>query len=93
MGFFTLEARLVFIESRKAFIKAPIFYYLDPKYNIWIETDTSGYVVRGVLSQLVLDKLDQWHLVVFFSQKIILSERYYKTYNGKLLAIIEVFKI
>lgn len=33
----------------------------------------------------------QWHLVTFFSQKIISAKTYYKIHNQELLAIIETF--
>lgn len=36
--------------------------------------------------------VDQWHLVTFFSKKIILAETWYKTYDQELLGIIEAFK-
>ena len=36
--------------------------------------------------------LSQWHLVAFFSRKMILIKTWYETHNGKLLAIIEIFK-
>ena len=37
--------------------------------------------------------LGQWHPVAFFSRKMILAETRYETHDGKLLAIIKVFKI
>lgn len=37
-------------------------------------------------------EIGQWHLLAFFSQKIIPIETWYKTHNYELLAIIEVFK-
>lgn len=36
--------------------------------------------------------LNQWHLVVYFSKKIILVKTWYKTYNTKFLPIIKAFK-
>ena len=54
--------------------------------------DISGYAIDKVLSQLISDDLGQWHLIASFSCKIILVETRYKTYNGKLLAIIKAFK-
>ena len=78
------------------------FYNFDPECHIQIKTDASGYSIGGVLSQLapetspdgVVTKTDlgQWHPVTFFSRKIISAETRYKTYNGELPAIIEVFK-
>ena len=102
MGFFIPEARLPFIQLRQAFVKAPILHHFDPESHIRIETDASNYAIGGVLSQLssgtrpdgVVTKanLGQWHLVAFFSRKMILAETWYKTYDGKLLAIVEAFK-
>ena len=54
--------------------------------------DVSGYTIGRIFSQLTLDNLGQWHLVAFFSQKIIPAETRYKTHNNELLAIVEAFK-
>lgn len=45
-------ARLAFTEWRQLFTSSPIPYYLDPGRHIDIETDTSGYEIGEVLSQL-----------------------------------------
>ena len=34
----------------------------------------------------------QWHLVAYYSQKMIPSETRYETHNAELLAIVEAFK-
>ena len=52
MGFFTPKTRLAFTQLRQAFVKAPILYHFHPKSYIRNETDTSGYAIGGVLSQL-----------------------------------------
>ena len=52
-SFLTPEARSVFNHLRLAFTEAPIFWYFDPEYYIWIETDALGYVISGVLNRLV----------------------------------------
>ena len=70
-GYLTSKARLAFTKLRKAFTKAPILRHFDPECHIWIETDTSGYAIGGVLSQRILDNLGRWHLVAFYSQKMI----------------------
>ena len=36
-------------------------------------------------------KIGQWHLIAFFSRKIIPAETWYNTHNQELLAIIEAF--
>ena len=51
-SFLTPEARSAFNRLRLAFTKAPILWHFDPECHIRIETDTSGYAIGGVLSQL-----------------------------------------
>lgn len=72
--FLTLKTRLSFIELIQAFYITLILHYSDLEYHIWIKTDVSHYTISSVFSQLNLNSLKQWHLVVFFSQKIILVE-------------------
>ena len=57
-GFLTSEARKTFTKLRQAFIRAPILHHFNSKRHIRIETDTSGYAIGGVFSQLTLDDLD-----------------------------------
>ena len=101
-SFLTPKARSAFNRLRLAFTKAPILRHFDPECHIRIETDASGYAIGGVLSKLafgtspdrIVTKADlgQWHLVAFFSRKMIPAETQYKTHNGELLAIVEAFK-
>lgn len=37
-------------------------------------------------------EIGQWYLVVFFSQRTILTKTWYKTYDQKLLVIVKSFK-
>ncbi len=90
--FFTADARRAFAELRQAFLEAPILNHFDPKRHIRIETDASDYAIGRVLSQLTSDDSGRWHLVVFFSRKMIPTETRYETHDGKLLAIVEAFK-
>ena len=66
-GYLAPKARLAFIKLRKAFTKALILRHFDLEYHIRIETDASSYSIGGVLSQLTLDDLGQWHPVAFYS--------------------------
>ncbi len=59
---------------------------------IRIETDVFDYAIGEIFSQLILNDLDQWHPVIFFSQKMISAKTWYEIHNGKLLFIINVFK-
>ena len=51
-------------------------------------------LASGTSPDEVVTKADltQWHLVAFFSRKMIPAETRYKTHNNKLLAIVEAFK-
>ena len=58
----TNESNFLIFNAKKAinylwlvFIKAPILQYFDLESYIRIETDGSGYIIDGVLSQLNLD--------------------------------------
>ena len=102
LSFLTPKARSIFNCLRLAFIKAPILRHFYPEYYIRIEINVSGYAISGMLSQLasgtspdevvIKTDLSQWHLVAFFSRKIIPVETWYETHDNKLLAIIEAFK-
>ena len=74
------------------FLEAPILNHFDPECHIQIEMDALGYIISGILSQLTLNDLGQWHPVAFFSKKMILAETWYKIHNGELLTIVEAFK-
>ena len=54
-NFFTLGAKLAFTKLRQTFFKALILYYFNPECHIWIEINTSYYVIDGVFSQLILE--------------------------------------
>ena len=60
------------------------------EHHIQIKIDVFSYTIDGILSQMTLDDLAQCHLVVFFFQKMNPTKSWYETYNGELLAIIEV---
>ena len=90
--FLISKAKLAFTKLRQAFLKALVLYNFNLERHIRIETNVSGYAINEVFSQLTWDDLSQWHLVVFFSHKMIPTETRYKTHNGKFLAIIEAFK-
>ena len=92
MDYLTSGAKRAFTQLRQAFTKALILRHFEPECYIWIETHASGYAIGGLLSQLTSNNLGQWHLVAFYSQNMIPAETWYKTHNGKLLAIVKAFK-
>ena len=102
-SFLISEARSAFNCLWLTFTKAPILWHFNPKCHIWIETNVLGYAIDDVLSQLasgtspngVITKTDlgSWHPIAFFSKKMISAKTWYETHDGKLLAIIKVFKM
>ena len=53
-----------------------------------METDASGHVIGGVLSQ---EQNRKWKPIVFLSRMMQPVERNYEIYNKELLAIVEAF--
>ena len=94
-NFLISNAKKAFNHLWLAFIKALILWYFDLESYIRIEIDVSSYAIDKVLSQLNLNSytlLNQWHLIAYFSKKMISAETQYVTYNAELLAIIKAFK-
>ena len=71
-----------------AFITASFMQHFNVVLSICLKTDASEYTISGILSQ---KHLNGWRVTAYFSQKMILIEQKYKTYNEKLLTIIESF--
>ncbi len=74
------------------FVETSILNHFDPERHIQIETDVSGYAIGEIPSQLTSDDSGRWHLVAFFSRKMIPVETWYETHDGELLAIVEALK-
>lgn len=47
----------VFNLLEQAFTKTPIFQHFNPKYYIWIKTNTAACTIENVLSQLTSHQL------------------------------------
>ena len=56
------------------FVKAPILNHFDLERHIQIETNILDNAICGIFSQLALDDLGQWYLIVFFFKKMIPAE-------------------
>ncbi len=91
-SFLTSKAGKVFTKLRQVFVEAPILNHFDLERYIRIEMDISRYAIGEILGQLTSDNSDQWHLVAYYSRKMIFVKTWYKTHDRKLLAIVEVFK-
>jgi len=81
----TIGADQAFVRLKQAFIEAPVLAQFDPDHETVLETDSSGYCLGGVLSQV---KGDVLRPVAFFSKKHSPAECNYPIYDKELLAII-----
>lgn len=70
-----------------------MLYHFDMKHFILIKTNVFSYAISGILSQLTLHNLNQWHLISYYLRKMISAKICYKTHNKNFLAIVEAFKI
>lgn len=85
----TPEATKAFEQLKTAFTTAPVLKHFNSELPIPVETDASGYAIRGILSQL---HTGVWHPVAYYSRKQIPAETRYDTHEKELLAIVESFK-
>ena len=56
-AFFTLRARKTFTKLKQMFVNTPILNHFDLEHYIEIETNTLGYTIDAILSQLISDDL------------------------------------
>lgn len=54
--FLVSKAKTIFFSLWKAFVKVLIIYHFNPKCNILIKAHALGYIIDGILSQLVSDQ-------------------------------------
>ena len=90
--YLSLDTKRAFNFLQHAFTKAHILQHFNLKCYIWFQTDTLGYAISGVVNELILNYLGQWHSVAYYSEKIILAKTQYKTHKGELLVIVKAFK-
>ena len=67
-------------------MSAPILILPDQDACFRLETDTSGYATRAILSQLHND--EKWHPVSFTSKSLSPAEHNYTIYDKELLSVI-----
>src|SRR6266536_864049 len=91
----TKEVNTAFKEFKVYFTTAPILRLYDFFLFIRIETDASGYIIAGIISQVFADLISGrkvWYFITYFSRKISSAERNYAAHNVELLAIIKSFR-
>ena len=67
------------------FTTALFLRHFNSKKKIWVETDVSEFVILNILMQ----RHNNWRSIMYYSQKMIFTERNYKTNDEKLLAIVK----
>ena len=91
----TEEALSVFWQLIDAFMTAPMLQHFQLENLIKVETDASSFTAAAVLTQQLWvngELLSAWHPVAFYSWKLTPTERWYKTHDAELLAIVLAFK-
>lgn len=82
----SVECQDAFEKLKELLICAPLLAHWDADRETMLETDSSGYVTGGALSQKGDDGL--WRPVAFFSKKNSPAECNYPIHDKELLAII-----
>ena len=88
---FNTSCHDAFNSLKKAFIFDSILIYWISNAQLIVETGASNYALTTILS--IMDENNEVHLVVFYFCTFTMVELNYNTYNKKLLAIFEAFKI
>jgi len=70
---------------------APVLVSLQELDPFWIETDSSDFATRAVLSQQSMTD-GKWHPVAFYSKSLSSIERNYEIHDKKMLAIIRALE-
>ena len=83
------EQRTLFKELKELFTVKPILKIYTLSLPIVVETDVSDFIL-GIY--LVQKYPDRWHLVIYYSRKMIPPELNYNIYNKELLGIVVVLK-
>lgn len=81
----TPECEEAFGEIKRRMSSTPVLTHFDPERETRLETDASGGVVAGVLSQKIGE---EWHPVGFFSKAMSATEGNYPIHDKELLAIV-----
>lgn len=92
LAFFIPKPKLVFTILRQTFLKFLILTYFTLHYYILFKTNDSRYTIRYVLNWLILERNNQY-LIILILKNIIKANICYKTSNKKLLIIFKPFEI
>ena len=101
---FSDEAHSTFVKLKEKFSSAPMLRHFNPEKAVHLETDTSAFVIAGILSQqgarepradwcqttstIEGDTAMYWHPIVFWSRTMVPAKRNYRTKNQEMLTIV-----
>ena len=71
-------------------MKESVLSHFNLNKKCLIECDTSDCMISEMFSQQDINNV--WRSVIYFSQKMILTECNYKIYNKELLTIVQIFE-
>ena len=86
---FFADCRHLFNSLKEAFTSVPILTHYQPDTPIIVETNTSDYVIAGILSNICPD--GEIRPVAFYLRMLTVPELNYDTHDKELLAIFEAF--
>ena len=89
MTFLTSTTKKTFDTLKIVFMKIFLLYHFDFKCKLRVEIDAFIKIIDDDLCQF---KNDEWHSIIYFSQKMNSTQCNYETHDQKLLIIVETFK-
>jgi len=84
------DVKKIFCKLRIIFMTVSILIHFDSDLKNWVKTDALNYAVTRIYTQLQVS--EQWNLIIYWLWKLLSTKNNYKTYNLKLLIIVETFK-
>ncbi len=86
------KTRKAFKKLKEIFIKTSILLHFDFKRRIRLKIDVFDFVISEIISQLI-EEIDQWHFIAFFSRKMFAAERNYEIEEEKMFTMIESCRV
>ena len=83
------DVQRAFEKLKSLFSNEPLLRHFNPELPIQLHTDSSGFAICGIISQL---SDDRWHPVAYWSRKCTPAECNYDIHDREMLAIISAMK-
>ena len=101
---FSDKVRSTFVKLKEKFSSTPMLRHFNPEKEVCLETDTSAFMIAGILSQqgarepgvdwrgststIEGDTAVHWHPIAFWSRTMVPAKRNYRTKDQEMLAIV-----